>query len=346
MSLNYLDDEILDEEILNNENKNQNIFSCKILKDDFHKYKLLFPLLEIHDTPQFLNFKVKDQQILQNFLNKNYNGEDYKVLTIVGSRKNSTYGKEAMKYLLKSLAGQNIIIVSGLALGIDTLAHKYAIENEFKTISIPGSGLGKKIIYPSINVKLAEEILNTGNVLMSEYEDDQKSQLYYFPARNRIMAAISDAVLIIEAGERSGTLITARLAMEYNKNVGVIPNTIFAEGGVGSNKLIQDGATPILNERDLLELLNINIDNQSILDLDFNNKENRNKFEKAMSSLSINERSILEKIIQESNIEKDVLLSEIEEEFNISYTDILVALMSLEINGFIKEEMGEVRILK
>ncbi len=336
--------EFLDEEILNT--NNSEIFSCKILKEDFHKFKLLSSLLEIRDTPNFLNIKVKDEQVLQNFLNKNFAGDDYKVLTIVGSRKNSTYGKEVLNYLSRSLKGQNIIIVSGLALGIDSLAHKVALQNNFPTISVPGSGLSKKVIYPATNVRLAEEILNTGNILVSEYEDDQKSKIYYFPARNRIMAAISDAVLIVEAGEKSGTLITARLAMEYGKNVGVIPNTIFAEASVGSNKLIQDGASPILNEYDLLELLNISVDNQSIMDLDFNSKEGRNKFEKALSLLSINERSILEKIIQEGNIEKEVLLSQIEEEFSISYTDILVALMSLEINGFIKEEMGEIRILK
>jgi len=336
MEVKFLDEEILEEE--------EEILSFRVLKEDFHKYALLSPLLEIHDQPEVLNIKGKSAQIIQNFLNKNFANGDYKILTIVGSRKNSVYGKDALNYLLKSLKGQNIIIVSGLALGIDSFAHKFALENDFQTISIPGSGLAKKVIYPASNAGLAEEILESGNILLSEYEDEQKSQIYFFPARNRIMAAISDAVLIVEAGEKSGTLITARLAMEYGKNVGVIPNTIFAEGSLGSNKLIQDGATPILNECDLLELLNISDGEQNLLDL--NNKESNEKFQKSLEVLSINERSILEKIIQEGNIAKDILLSRVEEEFNISYTDALVALMSLEINGFIKEEMGEIRFLK
>lgn len=327
-------------------NNNQDIFSTKILKEDFHKYKLLSPLLEIRDTPKFLNLRVVDSDILEQFLNKNFNDEEYKVLTIVGSRKNSNYGKEALNYLLKSIAGQKIIIISGLALGIDTLAHKFAIENNLKTISIPGSGLSEDILYPQANVDLSHEIIDSGNILVSEYEDGKKSELYFFPARNRIMAAISDAVLIVEAGEKSGTLITARLAMEYGKNVGVIPNNIFAEGAAGSNRLMQDGAQPILNELDLLDLLNINTSEQNILDLNYHDKKSDAKLKKILDSLNTNERNILEKIIRVGSIEKDILLSEMEGEFATTYTDSLVALMSLEINGFIREEMGEVRIVR
>ncbi len=267
-------------------------------------------------------------------------------MTVVGSRKSSRYGYEALNFILKSLIGEKIIIVSGLALGIDSFAHKIAIENDFPTISIPGSGLDEKILYPSQNITLAREIIDSGNILISEYEDDRKSEIYFFPARNRIMSAISDAVLIVEAGEKSGTLITAKLALEYGKNVGVVPNNIFAEGSLGSNRLIQDGAMPILNELDILEMLNISSEEQGILDLNFNDKKSRDKLKKVLDSLSENERNILQKILQAGNIEKDILLSEIENEFNTSYTDSLVALMSLEINGFIKEEMGEIYLQK
>ncbi len=338
-----MEEEFFNEEIFKKEEK---VLSFKIFKKDFHKYKLLSPLLEIHDTPKYINFKAINGEVFYNFLNKSFNDNDYKVLTIVGSRKNTIYGKDVLDYILRSISEENIIIVSGLALGIDSLSHKGAIVNNLPTIAIPGSGLSKKNIYPASNINLAEEILKTGNILMSEYEDEEKSRIHYFPARNRIMSAISDAVLIVEAGEKSGTLITARLAMEYGKNVGVIPNTIFAEGAVGSNKLIQDGATPILNGDDLLELLNISSGSQKLLDLDFNSKEGENKYQKILGSLSVNERSILEKIMQEGSIEKDLLLSQIERDYNISYTDILVALMSLEINGFIKEEMGEIRVIR
>lgn len=341
---------ILSEENLNQNQENRssldNVYSKKIKKEDYARYPLFSNLLEIRDTPKYLNIKAKNEEILNNFLNKNFEGEDYKILTIVGSRKNSHYGKEVLDYLLKYLVDEKIVIVSGLALGIDSLSHKYAIKNNFPTISIPGSGLGKDILYPSQNIDLAEEILNKGGILISEYEDDRKSELYFFPSRNRIMAAISDAVLIVEAGEKSGTLITARLAMEYGKNVGVIPNNIFAEGSLGSNRLIQDGATPILNEKDILEILRINKNEQSILDLNFYDKNSENKLKNILKNLSDNERNLLQKIIQSGSMEKDILLNEVEKEFDISYTDSLVALMSLEINGFIKEEMGEVRIIK
>lgn len=322
------------------------IFSMKILKEEFSKYKLLSPLLEIHDTPKFLNIKCKSEEILENVLNKKINGKEFKILTIVGSRKSTNYGKDAVEFLLKNLIGENIIIVSGLALGIDSLAHTNAIKYNFPTISIPGSGLSKKVIYPSINIKLAEEIINNNGLLISEYEDDTKSQLYFFPARNRIMAAISDAVLIVEAGEKSGTLITARLGMEYGKNVGVIPNNIFAEGSIGSNELIKNGASPITKIEDLLELLDISKDEQGLLDLDFKSSKDKEKLKSILDNLNDNERVILEKIIQEGSIEKEILLNELENNFNVNYTDGLVSLMTLEINGFIKEELGEIRIVK
>ncbi|MFO0743577.1 MAG: DNA-processing protein DprA [Candidatus Paceibacterota bacterium] len=320
--------------------------SIKILKEDFHKYKLLVPLLEIHDTPKQLFFKAKNEDILNNFLNKTWENNEYKILTIVGSRKNSGYSKDVLKFLLKNLIGEKIVIVSGLALGIDSLAHKNAMENNFPTISIPGSGLNKNVLYPSANISLSQEILDSENILISEYEDDRKSELYFFPARNRIMAAISDAVLIVEAGEKSGTLITARLAMEYGKNVGVIPNNIFAEGAKGSNKLIQDGAQIILNENDILEILKISKDDQGLLSLDFNNKKHTDKLKNILDGLSDVEQEILEKIIQAGSVEKDRLLAEMENDLEINYTDSLVALMSLEIKGFIKEELGEIRIVK
>lgn len=329
-----------------NKNNIQEIFSTSILKEDFSKYKLLSPLLEIHDTPKSVFIKSKNEKVLESILNKNINGKDYKILTIVGSRKNSTYGREVLEYLLKNLVGENIIIVSGLALGIDTLAHANALKNDLPTISIPGSGLGRKVLYPSANVNLSEEIINKDGLLLSEYEDDMKSQLYFFPARNRIMAAISDAVLIVEAGEKSGTLITARLAMEYGKNVGVIPNNIFAGGSTGSNELIKSGAAPVTKVEDVLELLNISLDGQGLLDLDFNKESDKEKLKNILDQMSDNERNILEKIIQSGNIEKDILLKELEEDFYLNYTDTLVALMTLEINGFIKEELGEIRIVK
>ncbi len=315
------------------------MIEVKILKKDFSKYPLLQPLLEINDIPKYLNFKAQSKLILRNFLNKSFDGIDYKVLTIVGSRKYSNYGKEVLEYLLKRLVNEKIIIISGLAIGIDALAHSNAIKNDLKTIAIPGSGLNENIIYPSQNRDLAKSILETNNLLISEYEDKDKGKVYYFPERNRLMAAISDAVLIIEATEKSGTLITARLAMEYNKNVGVIPNNILSLNSVGSNKLIQDGATPILSVEDVLDLLNIERVSE-----DLNNLKEKT-LKDILDTLNDNEKIIFQKIIKNGNIEKDKLLIELGNE-KINYTEMIVGLMSLEVNGLIVEEMGEIRIRK
>lgn len=314
------------------------MFNLKISKKDFAKYPLLAPLLEISDIPKSLNFKVNNENILDNFLHKKFNGKDYKVLTIVGSRKNSLYGKDILNSLLESLEGETILIVSGLALGIDAYAHRGALEYKFKTLAIPGSGLGEKIIYPASNRTLARDILEQGNLLISEYEEEVKGEKYFFPARNRLMAAISDAVLIIEASEQSGTLITARLAMEYGKEVGVIPNNILALGSVGSNKLMQAGAMPILEADDILDLLHLENKKSRVLDL------SSAEFQEKIESLSETEQILYKLILKAGSLEKNALLEEVSQEINS--TASLVALMSLEIKGLIKEELGEVRLRK
>lgn len=314
------------------------MINIKILKKDFSKYPLLQPLLEIKDTPKNLNFKINNKDILKNFLNKNFNGMDYKVLTIVGSRKYTSYGKDVLEYLLRNIKGEKVIIISGLAIGIDALAHKNALKNNLKTISIPGSGLNEKVLYPAQNRGLAKEILETNNLLVSEYNDLDKGQIYYFPARNRLMAAISDAVLIIEATEKSGTLITARLAMEYGKDVGVIPNNILSLSSVGSNKLIQAGAMPILNVDDIFELLRL--EKSDIL-----NNLAEKTLKEIIETLNNTEKKIFQKVLKVGSIEKDILFNELQNE-KINYTEGIVALMSLEVNNLIVEEMGEIRIRK
>jgi len=179
------------------------------------------------------------------------------LLAVVGSRKHTSYGADACEKIIEGLAGYPIVIVSGLALGIDALAHKSALRAGLKTLAVPGSGIHPKVIYPRTNLSLAEEIVEKGGALLSEYEPEFHATTWSFPARNRIMAGLSRAVLVIEADERSGTLITARLATEYNRDVYVIPNGIFSPGSRGSNKLLKQGAYPITDAVDILELLGL-----------------------------------------------------------------------------------------
>ena len=150
-------------------------------------------------------------------------------LAVVGSRKYSAYGKEACETIIAGLSGYDITIVSGLAIGIDTIAHESALSAGLRTIAVPGSGLDVKILYPRQNVRLAERILNEGGTLLSEFEPGFKATPYSFPMRNRIMAGLAQATLVVEAGEKSGTLITARLATDYNRDVLAIPGSMFSQ---------------------------------------------------------------------------------------------------------------------
>lgn len=178
-----------------------------------------------------------------------------KFLAIVGSRKFSDYGKLACENIIEGLRGYPITIVSGLAVGIDTVAHTKAMDVGLKCLAIPGSGLSPKVLYPPKNHRLADRIIDDGGCLLSEFEPEMPALPWMFPQRNRIMAGISDAVLIIEAEEKSGTLITARLALDYNRDVLTIPHSIFSQYGKGSNKLLRDGAHLVTSAKDVLHIL-------------------------------------------------------------------------------------------
>lgn len=186
-----------------------------------------------------------------------------KTLAVVGSRKFSTYGKQACEYIIEGLQGYPITIISGLALGIDSIAHNKAIECGLYCIAVPGSGLAPHTLYPPKNHRLAEKILENGGCLISEFEPEMPALPWMFPQRNRIMAGLCDAVLIIEAEEKSGTLITARLALDYNREVFTIPHSIFSQTGTGVNKLIKDGAHMITSAKDILEFFGFNTDENS-----------------------------------------------------------------------------------
>ena len=150
-----------------------------------------------------------------------------KLLCIVGARKNTSYGKEAAETFIEGLRGYPITIVSGLALGIDSIAHRAALKNNLSTIAVPGSGLSLKVLHPQSHTHLAQEITDKDGMLMNEFEPEFKATQWSFPQRNRIMAGMSHATLIIEAEKKSGTLITARLAAEYNRDVLALPGSIF-----------------------------------------------------------------------------------------------------------------------
>lgn len=178
-------------------------------------------------------------------------------LVVVGSRALSPYGQEACEYLIRGLAGYPISIVSGLALGADACAHRAALSVGLHTIAVPGSGLADHSIAPRTNYGLAKDILAVGGMLLSEHAPDHEARPQDFPSRNRIMAGMADAILMIEAGERSGTLITARLASEYNRDLLCVPHRIGDPGGYGSHLFLRLGATPVSHPAHILEALGL-----------------------------------------------------------------------------------------
>lgn len=176
-------------------------------------------------------------------------------IAIVGSRRVSPYGRAVTLRLAQELAERGIIIVSGLAIGVDSLAHQAALEAGGGTIAVLPTGLGS--IYPRSHTNLAQRILQTGNVLVSEYTADSPPMKHQFIARNRLIAGLADAVLIPEAAEKSGSLHTAAFALEQGKTVLAVPGNITSELSRGTNNLIKTGATPVTAVSDIFYTLGI-----------------------------------------------------------------------------------------
>jgi DNA processing protein len=165
-----------------------------------------------------------------------------KLLAVVGSRKYTTYGKQVVEHLINGLAGYPVGIVSGLALGIDGIAHEMALKNNLYTLAVPGSGLDKKVLYPQKHKNLAERIVMGGGGLMSELSPMSAAALWTFPKRNRIMAGLCHATILIEAGEKSGTLITARMTVDYNRELLAVPGSIFSKNSYGTHQFLKTRA--------------------------------------------------------------------------------------------------------
>jgi len=176
---------------------------------------------------------------------------------IVGTRAASDYGRTLTFKIAKELAELGFNIVSGLALGIDTQAHLGALEGKGRTTAVMGSAIDDNSIYPSENLNLVKKIISSGGAIISEYEPGTKSEIWFFPERNRIISGLSRGVLVVEAPEKSGALITARVALEQNREVFAIPGSIFSKNSIGTNNLIKSGAKMVTTVDDILEELNL-----------------------------------------------------------------------------------------
>lgn len=247
-----------------------------------------------------------------------------KLLAVVGSRKYTAYGREACDSLISGLAGYPITIVSGLALGIDGIAHRAAMRAGLQTFAVPGSGLSKRTLHPQAHAELLEEIIENGGGALSEYTDDFKATQWSFPQRNRIMAGMSHATVVIEAEKKSGTLITSRLATEYNRDVGAVPGPITSPTSDGPHMLIRLGAALIRDSHDILELLGLTDETSQAALFDSDDlTDEENIFITLLASPSPRDE-----LIRASKMD-------------VSQASAVLSL--LEIKGLIKEELGEVR---
>ncbi|HRH27099.1 MAG TPA: DNA-processing protein DprA [Parcubacteria group bacterium] len=276
-------------------------------KDDFPTL-----LLEINDPPEKL-------RIVGNL------PQTEKYLAVVGSRKYSEYGKAVCEKLILGLAGYPITIVSGLALGIDSIGHKSAIKAGLPTIAIPGSGLGAKALYPASHKQLAEDIVSNGGCLLSEFEDDVPGYPSNFPQRNRIIAGMSHATLVIEAELQSGTLITSKYAIEYNRDVFTVPNSVFSKTSEGPHMLLRLGATPITSSEDIVSALGLKIHDNL-----FDKKDYKN--------CSSDEHEVIS-LLREP-LSRDEIIRKLNKPVFVTQT----ILATMEIKGLIKETLGEIHL--
>jgi DNA processing protein len=171
-------------------------------------------------------------------------------VAIVGSRRPSPYGEAVSEQLARDLARHGAIVISGLALGIDAAAHRGALNGGGVTVAVMGTGVD--LVYPAAHAQLAEEIIAAGGALVSQFPDGTAPRPHNFPARNWTMAALADAVVVVEAAEGSGALITADAALELQKEVMAVPGSVFSPLSVGTHALLRDGAALVQNARDVL----------------------------------------------------------------------------------------------
>ncbi|WP_347941821.1 DNA-processing protein DprA [Peribacillus simplex] len=208
---------------------------CLTIFDDEYP----FLLKQIFDPPWVLYYK-GDKKLLTR---KN-------TLGVVGTRKPTSYGLEALKSILLPLVKKKFVIISGVAAGIDAESHKITLRGGGDTIGVLGGGLMQ--IYPKFNVTLAEEIINKG-LLISETPPEMKAEPWMFPLRNRIISGLSQGVFVVEAKERSGSLITAQAALEHGREVFALPGDVTSPESLGTNQLISDGAKLVLSYRQIEE---------------------------------------------------------------------------------------------
>ena len=299
------------EKAVNNEMEaaaKNNILYCFFTDDDYPRR-----LLRCNDAPYMFSYKGTNQ----------FNME--KTLAIVGTRHATSYGKDIVRRMVSDLSAQNISIISGLAIGIDTFAHEASLDYRLHTIGVIGSGFGN--FYPAPNKKLAKKMTDLGSTLVSEYSYYTLPDRQNFPKRNRIIAGMADALLVVETGKRGGSIITACIAHSYQRDVFAVPGSVFVPSQEGCHELIrQNLAALVTSGEDIIEMMGWNEERQPPIQTQI------------FHDLDENEETIIEII---SNL-KEPHIDEIIAKSN-SFTPSKMAsiLLGLELHGLIEVLPGK-----
>ncbi|MEK7646689.1 MAG: DNA-protecting protein DprA [Patescibacteria group bacterium] len=252
-------------------------------------------------------------------------------LCVIGARHHSSYGEDACKHLIQGLAGYPIVIVSGLAIGIDSIAHEAALEAGLSTVAFPGSGLSPAVLYPRSKQYLAEQILEAGGALVSPFDLMQTGSHWTFPTRNRLMAGMCHATLIIEGEEGSGTLLTARHALEFGRDVMIIPGSIFSTLSYGPHLLMRDGAYPVTNVQEVLDILGFQ--REVVVPVETSETQGL-LFDTVDADMSPIQKSILETLFEP--LSRDELIRRM----GTDASAVNIALSELELKGVVEERGG------
>ena len=254
---------------------------------------------------------------------------------IIGSRDCTEYGRKVSYYFSKELSEEGLCVVSGMALGIDGMAHQVAIEQKGKTIAVLGGGFYH--LYPKENEWLIHKLLKNGGCLLTEYAPEIEVDIKKFPKRNRIISALSDTLLVVEAAYRSGSSITVKYAKEQGKKVYAIPSNIDSSKGIGTNHFIQEGATLVVKPQDILE-------DSYKKELKKHQKEKIDTIEKTTLVKTVRENSKSQEelwikpeymSIYNQLLEEPMHINEIAKKTNKTVQEVIVILSLMEIEGYL-----------
>lgn len=326
---NFFKDEVMKYSTLNVNDIESLLRNCYdndikiIMRGEKHYPKLLN---ESSDAPLVIFYKGNIEKLNQNNLNN---------LSIVGTRKMSSYGRRFIESEIPKLSLFNFCIISGLARGIDSCAHEVALENSIFTVGVLAHGID--LIYPREHRMLRDRIAKAG-VLISEHAPGVKPLKPYFPARNRIISALSNFTLVVEAGEKSGSLITAQFAAEQNRNVMTVPGSIYQDVSAGCNSLLKDGALLVRSAKDITDWMNIDFQPYH-KNIDFKKEKLNNITSKLICDrLTLSIINLLDK--------KPFDELELANRLNLNINEILIELTKLESLGYIKREGAKVFLTK